>query len=266
MKAENSRIIPKLTVLPVLSEYNSLEAYFAIFHPLMLHEIWANICKDIELERTVWQTLIHITTETDGGCTILHCETLVSLGTTRLKDLDLVALSVPLKPNVLFQAFGIVENVEIRKVTSTHPPNRRLLEVRKRPENPDCRILFNLRIKASNVPLHLDNIFTITSVTPLRPVIKQFLLHAELDCSPLCDVILHPGDNKEAFKLDMVDKEGNKKLNPVQHKAVESITSTILNAPEDEPKVALLQGPPGLQNYSNYFGSILFHFVMEIMY
>lgn len=212
----------------------------------MLHEIWANVCKDVELERTVWDTLVHITTETDGGCTILHCETLVSLGTTRLKEWDLVSLSIPVKPSIIMEVFGIVENVEIRKITSSQPPNRRLLEVRKRPENPDWRLIFNLRLKSTNVPTHLDNIFKITSVTPLRSIIKQFLLHAELDCSPLCEVILHPAELEEAFKLDIIDVEGNEKLNPVQHKAVESITTTILNTPEDEPKVALLQGPPGL--------------------
>lgn len=250
VKAENNRILPKLAILPVLSMYNSMEAYFATFHPLMLHEIWANICKDIELERTVWDTLVHITSDTDGGCTILYCETLVSNGTPRLREWDLVALSIPLKANPQFmKVFGIAENVEMRKITSANPANRRLLDVRKRPENPEWRIKFKLRLKSANAPPGLDNVFTITSVTPLRSIIKQFLLHAELDCSPLCDVILQPGDLSEAFKLDMVDVEGNEKLNPVQHKAVESITTTILNTPEDEPKVALLQGPPGLHIY-----------------
>ncbi|KAK4007478.1 hypothetical protein OUZ56_012633 [Daphnia magna] len=108
------------------------------------------------------------------------------------------------------------------------------------------KMSFVLLVKFSNVPKELDKIYTITKITCLSTVLKQFILNADLSRSPLCDVILHPSDFSDAFKLDTVDIEGkNDLLNPVQYKAVESITKTIVCASDREPKVALLQSPPG---------------------
>jgi hypothetical protein len=98
----------------------------------------------------------------------------------------------------------------------------------------------------SNVPTDLDKFFVVTIIAPLHTDVKQFILNAELARSPLCDVILCPRDNVDAFKLDAVDVEENHAfLNPFQYKAVESISRTIVCASNREPKVALLQGPPG---------------------
>lgn len=234
-------------MLPVLSVYNSLEAYFSIFHPLMFHEIWANICKDVETTKNVWEALIHNHVAHNWGCSILFCETVVSHGSLRFKDLDLVALSIPIaNSQTTMKVFGIVENVELRTITPDKPLDQRLLKAHKRIGSPDYRITFYLRVKQSNIPLKLNSIFTVSSVTALRTVYKQFVLNAELDSSPLGEVILNPGGLSEAFRLDVVDVEGNEKLNPIQNKAVDSITRTILNTCDDEPKVALLQGPPGV--------------------
>lgn len=174
----------------------------------------------------------------------MQCETLVTNNSPRLKDFDLVTLKIILpKPQPPFKVFAIAENVTSRFLRNTpHIDQNLVASCRKA----DMQISFDLRIKPSHVPHQLkDKIFEMTSVSSLRPIIKQFLVNANLYSSPLCDVVLNPGKQAHAFKLDLIEVNGSDKLNPVQEKAVESITRSIINTEEDQPKVALLQGPPG---------------------
>lgn len=41
----NGTTYPELNALPVVSSFSNMEAYLGFFHPLMLHEMWAVICK-----------------------------------------------------------------------------------------------------------------------------------------------------------------------------------------------------------------------------
>ena len=261
MRCDDNRILPKLALHPVVSAYHSLEAYFSIFHPLMIHEIWANICKEVDSAPIEFKTLMHHRTGAQDGFAELNCETLGLEG--RLREMDLVTLTVQLpKPNTFSKVFGIVEEVELRKIIRKDILDHRLLSTCSSP--PEYRVVFKLRLKNSNVPKQLDSIFTITKIMGLRTVVKQFQTSAELSRSLLCEVILHPSDYADAFKLDEVDVQNHEQLNPIQYKAVESITRTIINTPNHEPKVALLQGPPGeccfLFVYQNAIDNVFFFF------
>ncbi|KAK4022260.1 hypothetical protein OUZ56_007739 [Daphnia magna] len=241
---ENSQSLPALSLLPVVSAYDSLEAYCTIFQSLMFHETWAILCKDMESSpSTPIRVLVCSKPKSCNGFAILQCE---ALAATRINDKDLVAITVPIAPQKPpAKYFCVVDQLVIRnwRKEDTDP---RLLESCKRPSDTYMRMSFVLLVKFSNVPKELDKIYTITKITRLSTVLKQFILNADLSRSPLCDVILHPSDFSDAFKLDTVDIEGkNDLLNPVQYKAVESITKTIVCASDREPKVALLQGPPG---------------------
>lgn len=228
---------------PVVSAYSSIEAYFAIFHPLMLHEVWANICKDVESDPLEWKTLLRANTTPCSGSVLLQCETIVPNGAVRFKDMDLITLTVPLPNQSISKVFGVVHDVQMRRIIRRENIDPRLLATSSQP---DHLVTFTLRVKPSNVPSGLDGIFTVTRVTQLKTMIRQFQLNAELDRSLLCDVILHPTNHAEAFKLEKVDVGEIKMLNAVQHKAVESITKTIVDTLAYVPKVALLQGPPGM--------------------
>lgn len=246
VKSGNLIILPKLSLVPVVTSYENLQAYHAIFHPLMLHEIWANICKDVATASQAWKIKIHGDPLVTGGvCAVLKCETFVWGQSPRFKEFDLLTFLVPLpKPKEAMEVFAIAENVECRFANNQSDIDRRILSPSDSKKEV-FRITFDLRVKPSNIPRNLDTVFTVKSASSLRPVIKQFLLNGNLWSSPLCDVILNPSAQVGAFQLDLVEVDGNERLNPVQHKAVESITRSILNTDEDVPKVALLQGPPG---------------------
>ena len=244
LKRENGRDLPELLLLPVVTAYDSLESYCSIFTPLMLHEIWASLCNDIESSHyEPIKPLIYSKPKLCDGFALLQCE---ALSPTRISDMDLVTLSIhisPQKPPV--KVFGVVDQVVTRN-WRREDVDQRLLDTCQRQNSLYFRMSFVLWIKASNVPKELDRIFTVTKIARLNTIVKQFILNAELATSPLCDVILHPSEYVDAFQLDTVDVEDSHNLlNPSQYKAVESITRTMVCASDREPKVALLHGPPG---------------------
>jgi hypothetical protein len=105
---------------------------------------------------------------------------------------------------------------------------------------------FTLWIKESCVPQELDNIFTVTKVLSLKTVVEHFFLDAKLALSPLFEAILRPNDNVDAFEMDTANlPKNNTALNPCQFTAVQSISRTIVSTSAEEPKIALLHGPPG---------------------
>ncbi|KZR96045.1 Uncharacterized protein APZ42_009844, partial [Daphnia magna] len=203
---ENSQSLPALSLLPVVSAYDSLEAYCTIFQSLMFHETWAILCKDMESSpSTPIRVLVCSKPKSCNGFAILQCE---ALAATRINDKDLVAITVPIAPQKPpAKYFCVVDQLVIRnwRKEDTDP---RLLESCKRPSDTYMRMSFVLLVKFSNVPKELDKIYTITKITRLSTVLKQFILNADLSRSPLCDVILHPSDFSDAFKLDTVDIEG----------------------------------------------------------
>ncbi|KAI9550999.1 hypothetical protein GHT06_005554 [Daphnia sinensis] len=236
--------LPALSLLPVVSAYNSLEAYCPIFQSLMFHETWAILCKDMESNPSnPIRVLVCSIPKSCNGFAILQCKTLAA---TRINDKDLVATTVPIAPQKPpANYFGVVEQLMFRNWRKEDTDSR-LLELCERPNDTYMRMSFSLLVKLSNAPKELDKIYTITKITRLSTVVKQFVLNADLVRSPLCDVILHPSDFPNAFKLDTVDIQGkNNMLNPVQYKAVESITKTIVCTSDRKPLVALLQGPSG---------------------
>lgn len=206
----------------------------------MLHETWASLCQEMDTTQlNSLSPLIYSDPKLCDGFALLNCE---ALSPTRVNDMDLVTLTVP--QNSPSKFFGVVKDVVNNRNWQKGKVDQRLLETCQ--ENAlNRRILFVLWIKMSDVPKELNQIFTITKIVRLSTIVKPLILNAELLRSPLCDVILNPYDNVEAFELNTVSVEENHALlNPSQFKAVESIASTMVYS--HEPKVALLHGPSGL--------------------
>ncbi|XP_046463247.1 uncharacterized protein LOC124209338 isoform X2 [Daphnia pulex] len=241
LRRENSCIRPELSLLPVQSSYASVESYSSTFTPLMLEELWASICNDVETrEPEVFTTLIHPKPEFCDGFALLRCETLSRI---MISNMDLVALDVHISPQEPpVKIFAVAERLDIKHYWKSDQIDSRLLEI------PQCLNFplksFFLRMEMSRVPRNLDKFFTVTTVSRLNTVVKQFILNAELARSPLCEVILRPSDCEDAFQLDAVDLESQAVLNPVQHEVVESFSRTVVFASENQPRVALLHGPP----------------------
>jgi hypothetical protein len=240
VQGKGNKSLPELSLIPVGSAYSTLEDYCSTFTSLILHEVWATLCENVGTgESQSLTSLIHPDPTFCNGFTLLRCE---ALSPTRITNMDLFSItfnSSRQKPPK--KIFDVAEHVRYRswEIGEIDP---RLLKTCQDPNIPITS--FVLRILMYHVPPNLGSIFTVTRISRLNTVFKQIIQIAELARSPLCEVILHPSDYEDAFKLDAVLDDNHAFLNPIQYKAVASITKEVSSA-EREPKVALLQGPPG---------------------
>ena len=226
--------LPELRDKPVNSTYANLEQYFNVFHPLMLHELWAQLTKEYEqqIKPTRWDISVKPDWIADEEFTLIRCSTTAPDANKAPRESDLVVLKFmwKTKKNGLF---GIVENA-------------RLTTAKNRPHTV-CD--FMLRVRGTFRPVILESAkFAIERVHSLWLLFKQLKVHGRLSFSPLCQVILSISKNNERT-FEFIQKEPQFEidplLNPSQKAAVTSVAVTMVEAPMHEPRIALLQGPPG---------------------
>ena len=227
-----SESLPDLRDKPVNSTYGNLEQYFDVFHPLMLHELWAQITKECEEQTKLRWDLSINSMITDEGFFLIRCTTTVDDYYKAPRESDLVVLKFTwkAKKNAIF---GIVENA---RVIATKDRHKNVCEFM-------LRVRSNIRSVISG-----KNKFTIERVYSLWLLFKQLKVHGRLSFSPLCHVILsisRPQEKTFEFIQKEPEFEIDPLLNPSQRAAVASVAVTIVEAPTHEPKIALLQGPPG---------------------
>ncbi len=110
-------VLPKLKLLPAVGAYGCVQGYNIFYQPLMLLEIWANICVDVNSDPNDWTSLTFVHAErdvSDERFALLSYKTLIRNGTP-LKALDVVLLKLPsTKRYTLTQVFGVVSTFELR--------------------------------------------------------------------------------------------------------------------------------------------------------
>lgn len=243
--------LPALQLSPVPTAFTSIDTYRTVFFPLMLHEIWGMIRKEAT-EQNSWRAKALVRNITcDGLSAHVSFEVLVQENSQRLYEHDLLALTYEPKQHGQVEhgrepprVFGMVETVTLRRYDGSKDIDPRLLQACR---SPYYRINFNLRMKPGNAPKATGHLISMFRVSSLRTHIKQFAIVTELETLPLYPVIMDPIKNSEAFTMMESDQiiRSNAVLNDMQRKAVASITETMLNSDRNEPKVAMLQGPPG---------------------
>lgn len=203
------------------------------------------------IKSRILKVMVSYTTQEDLVWTRLHCSSLLVDGTFRLRELDLVVLAIPGGNKKDIKVFGVIDSVKVKKVVRTEEFDLDLLSTCPG-RRPDLHLTFILRVKRGQryESMFSENhrkIFSVGKVASLNTTIKQFCVNAELVLSPLRHVILRPDDHKDAFQL--IHSQGGHSINTLnvrQAEAVRSIAETVLKTPDGVPKVALLQGPPGI--------------------
>ena len=221
----------------------------------MLQQTWSIICQrvDTENEQAIqWQVFVANQNPTEEGFFLLDCQSVFQSQpkTTGLEVGTLVVL-MPLSQKSP-KAFGIVENVNWDPISCVNKDEQFLAT-------------FQLRVKNSLNPHLLNTAHPVLKITSLCPIINQLFMITELDNSPLKKIIIQPSKQEKAFQLALSYSEqlGNVSSHSNhQHSAVQSICRTILISDPTEPKVALLEGPPGL----SFISFLKFRFLYCITY
>lgn len=256
VKIDSNVELPEINCNFVISEYPDRKTYFAIFHPLLMHEMWSKLC--IENQREMkegknldWDVLINSSTN-EGNFFLLNCSLIMSSEAEAPMLNDLIVLSHSRPTGELINPFAFVESSKITKVVGTSDIDRRLLTSKV---NPVFSAEVVIRILKNYVPKETNIKCSMSKVASLSTAMALFEAEGALAISPITKVIFKP--QPSAFKLMSSRSLPNNNLDPVQSNAAYSIGQTMLLAQSSESLVAMLQGYPGKFSYCTFNLSLI---------
>ena len=247
---KNLRTIPCLDSLPVLTTYNCIESYFQVYQPLMLFELWASISKDVdegsknEDSRVFFCTVKH---ETPGILfTTLNCPVIILEGSERPREYDLCKFSrTDRRTGTKGYAFGIITSVmnNWNRMDSSHihKLGKRFAEcakIKKRFFYGEVNVMV-----ASTRPPDRESLIELVKLSSIKSFVRQLEVHSLLAESPIARFVLDPPP--AVFQPGTIAYDDLPELNETQNAAVASAVGMMILPAVDDPKIALLQGPPG---------------------
>ncbi|KAI9556972.1 hypothetical protein GHT06_016766 [Daphnia sinensis] len=242
--------IPQLSCVPVLTKYGDLQSYYDIFHPLILLEMWSSlVLKSKEIKEkncSEWKCQIQALTKEDAftlvrGFIILEYETEAPVTN------DLVVITFTRANGEFLHPFGFVESSKTIRLSKIADLDPMLMPTDKSKASYSTEVL--IRVSKSYAPKNYapgqkNIICPMAKIASLTSFMELFHAQAAFNFSPLRDIILHPRPfafqlmhSQRLFQMDYLD--------PLQTEAYLSIGQTMLITPNDQPKIALLQGFPG---------------------
>ncbi|XP_032787316.2 uncharacterized ATP-dependent helicase C29A10.10c [Daphnia magna] len=242
--------IPQLSCVPVLTKYGDLQSYYDIFHPLILHEMWSSLVLKIkeikEKNCSEWKCLIMTLTKEDAFV-LLRCIIILEYEIDAPIANDLVVMKFTRANGEFLHPFGFVESSKTIRLSKISDLDPTLMPKDKSKANYSAEVL--IRITKNYAPKNYapgqkNIICAMAKITSLASFMDLFHAQAAFNFSPLRDIILHPRPfafqlmhSQRLFQMDYLD--------PLQTEAYLSIGQTMLITPNDQPKIALLQGFPG---------------------
>ena len=205
VKFDDNEELRELSCNPVCTEYPNRESYFKIFHPLMLHEMWANLYlqnqqEKIEKKNLDWDVLIKSSTE-EGPFCLLQCSLLLELEEKAPLVNDLIKFSFTRANGKLTFPFGFVELSHTTRVIRTVDLDPRLTSKIKAEFSVDVVI----RILKNYAPTQLNIICSVSKIASLSTAMALFRAQGALAISPIRNIIFKP--HSSAFELTKVRKK-----------------------------------------------------------
>ena len=231
-------VLPEMISTSISTTYRNLDDYFAVFHPLMLLELWEEMTRAQSSRRlSTWNVTLLEFQATGPFFTIIKCLTACSRNDEMMPG-DLVQLKLCSQGDY---NFGIVETI-VNREFKVLPKNLHDHEHYKRHS-----VTFNLRIRKDGEQMAqslVDRSFTAKKCLSLNGFLHQLQAQALLSVSPVQKAIFN--NDPSVFQLKSAHVQYcDQSLNLAQMQAINSITETIMTTPTSDSKICLLQGPPG---------------------
>ncbi|XP_049957328.1 uncharacterized protein LOC126473983 [Schistocerca serialis cubense] len=274
--------LTSMKLYPMLSYFKTYEDYKKVLLPLMLHDVWESITKDMEGTKNAGRSgtkifMLEEVTATVGGLVCLTCsatlshQELLQNHHPKFGDLLLAEAQVqnsgPISDITASQdfrggrcfanAFAYVQNMNTERSSRNTFNQSFKTSFQSQQTQQEVRLILRLLVKARAYKTGTN--LRIKIISYLRSDLRQFQALAVVPKSPLCRHILSP--NLRDYHLPHV--EGNKlwtKEN-LNEKQAEIILKCAEVCRHQEPKVCLIQGPPGTGK-----STVIKNLVMQILY
>lgn len=193
-----------------------------------------------------WKCLIMTLTKEDAFV-LLRCIIILEYEIDAPIANDLVVMKFTRANGEFLHPFGFVESSKTIRLSKISDLDPTLMPKDKSKANYSAEVL--IRITKNYAPKNYapgqkNIICAMAKITSLASFMDLFHAQAAFNFSPLRDIILHPRPfafqlmhSQRLFQMDYLD--------PLQTEAYLSIGQTMLITPNDQPKIALLQGFPG---------------------
>lgn len=212
----------------------------------MLHEMWSRICQQHQMEkkdkrRLDWEILVKSSIEEDYFF-ILQCFLVVEEKASAPAVNDLVLFSFPRPYGGMVHPFAHVESVVVTKLNKIANIDQRLLKNVK----PKFSVEAQIRVVKGYASRQTNVTYPASKIASLASTMALFNAQSTLASSSLCSTIFNP--QLPAFEMIKCPPETpfDRLLNPAQAYAAISIAQTMVFSAKEEPKVAILQGFPGM--------------------
>lgn len=238
--------LPELSCLPILSKYPNVETYLSIFSPLLMHEMWSSLARQHHSAKKDkkymdWKLLIKSYTVEDVFL-LLDCVYVLEDESEVPAVNDLVVLAFHRPSGETMNPFAIIEEIVMTKLIGTADLDRRLVANKK------AKFLVQSVIRILKVysPKQMNIICEVGKIASLTSSLRLFQAQAGLGFSFLRDIILDPRPPPFTMLAYSQHCLFGGHLDETQKSAYFCIAQTMLITPPNVPKVALLQGYPGI--------------------
>ena len=237
-------IVPQMTIGVITTKFTSLQAYFKVFHPLMLHELWATMSKEYTVNKLVHferKVLIKSISFEEPYYYLLQCSlALDHVGDApRVDDLFIIHFSRPDGKKV--RSFGVVEISKAYDVERASDIDGLLITQGK----PNAAA--DIVIRTIIAPKHTKVVYTMCKICSISSAIAEFDVQVCVrESAAMCKAVLNPDrSNLELYEGIFLEKFPL--LDSKQTEAYFQIAQTILMTSHNpNPLFALIQGSPGI--------------------
>ena len=231
-------------------DYASVEEYIRFYKPLMLNEIWSQICERVEVLKkskpAKVQLFIH-NYEAYEGFLLLTCVLPVTNDDYSKNSYpiegDLMVVEIGIEktdPNCKDSSrlvLGYVSEFVVDEITEKTQLNKNITY----PSSCKKLLRYIIKLKSMNVKLDFTKNVRCSSIYYLKPKLKQCEALTNLDRSALHPGIINPEKQLLSIRIDHQLRD-NGKFNTSQLNVIYNANNLVNGS---QPGILLVQGPPG---------------------
>lgn len=235
--------------------YSSVDEYIEYYKPLVLNEIWTQICERVESIKKnkpfKVQLFIH-TYEAEDDFLVLTCVLPITIENLKTNNYptegDLIVTEIAFEKNGVSSGndkkvcdnklvLGYVSEFVVDEITEKTMLNKNI------PIPSTCKKLLRyiIKLKSMTVKIDLSKPLRCSSIYYLKPKLKQCEALTNLDRSSLYEGIINPDRKLVSIQLNPLLKDDGI-YNTCQLNVIHN-SNNLVNS--SQPGILLIQGPPG---------------------
>lgn len=234
-------------------EYESINEYIEIYKPLILNEIFAQICEKVETikrsNHSFTKLFVH-SYESADDFLVLNC-------VLPIKNEDLRNCIYPNEGDLLVVEISVNDKTELNlgylsEFAMDDITEKTILNELIGIKNCSKLLRFIIKMRLKNLQINVGKHIRCSPIFYLKPVLRQCDALENLDQSALANGIIKPNKGLMKIKMDY-NLTSDNKYNSSQLNVIHNATNLVNSK---QPGILLVQGPPGAGKTHTLIGMV----------